>query len=109
MQNLLERLNSKYDLKLGEKQFSPVMQCSIGLAMQYREMVKNGLHSPFHLNFPDKQNAALWLSVALLRNFISEDYKYHKSEDRVEELNINKEEKVEIFDVVAVFSGVRNN
>jgi len=108
MQNLLERLNTKYDLKLGKKQFSPVMQCSIGLAMQYRELVKNGLHSPFHLNFPDKQNAALWLSVALLRNYILNDYIY-QSEDRIEELNIKVGEKVEIFDVVAVFSGVRNS
>jgi hypothetical protein len=106
MKELLIELNTKYDLKLGKKQFSPVMQCSVGLAMQYRELVMDGLHSPFHLNFPDKQNAALWLSVALLRNYLLEDY-INQSEDRIEDLDLKVGEKIEIFGAVATFGGLK--
>lgn len=106
MKDLLKRLKKKYNLKVGDIEFSPIMQCSIGLSMLYVEEVEKGCRTPFHLNYPDKQNAALWLSIALLRNFFLEDY-INQSDDRVEEIDVETGEKVEIFDTVAIFRGMK--
>jgi hypothetical protein len=75
--------------------------------MRYRELVENGLQTPFHLDFPDKQDAAIWLSVALLRNYLLEDY-VNQADSRVEELNIDIGKKIEIFSAVAIFEGIKN-
>ncbi len=96
MKKLLIELNQKYDLKLGRKSFSPIMQLSIGLSMKYNEEVKRGFKRPFHLNFPDKHNSALWLSVALLRNFFFHDYIY-QSDNRLEQLNLKFGDTIKLF------------
>lgn len=96
MKNLLSELNKTSDLNLGLKGFSPIMQCSIGLAMKYHEKVKGGFKRPFHLNFPDKQDSALWLSVALLRNYFFHDYIYD-SEGRLEQLNLKFGDIIKLF------------
>lgn len=102
MENLLQELNKKYDLKLGDKLFSPIMQMSIGLAMKYHEEVKKGYEKPFHLNFPDKQDSALWLSVAFMRNLLLEDY-INQPVNRIEDLRIKKGDNVEIFGAVCTY------
>lgn len=102
MQNLLKKLQKKYNLKVGEIEFSPIMQCSIGLSMLYTEEVEKGCTTPFHLNYPDKHNAALWLSVALLRNFFLEDY-INQAENRIKELNLQPGDIIEIFGANAEF------
>lgn len=109
MQKLLSELNRKYNLKIGIRKLSPVMQCSVGLSMRYIEGVSDGsIKTPFHLNYPDKQNAALWLSIALLRNFFLEDY-INQSGDRINELGLSGGDKVELFGVTAIFRGVVAN
>ncbi len=80
------------------------MQLSIGLSMKYNENVKTGLKKPFHLNFPDKQDSALWLSVALMRNFLLEDY-VNQPSNRIEDFGIKKGEKVELFGAVCTYEG----
>jgi len=102
MQNFLDKLRREYNLKIGEIEFSPIMQCSIGLAMLYVTKMKQGCQSPFHLNYPDKQNAALWLSIALLRNFFLEDY-INQAENRIRKLNLQPSDKIEIFGAKARF------
>ena len=81
------------------------MQVSIGLSMKYQEAVKKGCISPFHLNFPDKQDSALWLSVALLRNYFFHDYIY-ESENRLEQLNLKYGDTIKLFGANAKYLGV---
>ena len=107
MEKFLSDLNKIY-ITLGEKKFSPIMQLSIGLAMNYHEEVNNGLDKPFHLNFPDKQDSALWLSVALMRNFLLEDY-INQPTNRIENFGIEKDDKVELFDAVSTYEGSIKN
>ena len=104
MEELQTDLKKKYDLTLGNKYFSPIMQFSIGLAMKYHEEVKNGFDKPFHLNFPDKQDSALWLSVALMRNFLLEDY-INQPDDRIENYGIRRGDKIELFGAVCTYEG----
>jgi len=108
MEKLFSELNREFDLKLGNKSFSPIMQLSIGLAMKYHEKVERGFMNPFHLNFPDKLDAALWLSIAQLRNFLLEDY-INQPEDMVEELELKIGDKVEIFGATAIYQGTVSN
>jgi hypothetical protein len=104
MEKLITELKKKYDLSLGNKSFSPIMQLSIGLAMKYHEEVENGFHKPFHLNFPDKQDSALWLSVALMRNFLLDDY-INQPLNRIEDYGIIKGDKVELFGAICTYEG----
>ena len=108
MEELLTNLKREFDLTLGNKTFSPIMQLSIGLAMKYHEEVKNGYDKPFHLNFPDKQDSALWLSVALMRNFLLDDY-INQPDNRIEDYGIRKGDKVELFGAVCIYEGSVNN
>ena len=104
MEKLLSELSREYDLKLGNKSFSPIMQLSIGLSMKYNEKFKGGFNRPFHLNFPDKLNSALWLSVALLRNYFVHDYIY-ESENRLEQLNLKHGDTIKLFGANAKYLG----
>ena len=104
MDELLTDLKKKFDLTLGNKHFSPITQFSIGLAMKYHKEVKNGFDKPFHLNFPDKQDSALWLSVALMRNFLLEDY-INQPDDRIENYGIKRGDKIELFGAVCTYEG----
>lgn len=104
MEELLTDLKRKYDLTLGNKSFSPIMQLSIGLSMKYHKEVENGFQKPFHLNFPDKQDSALWLSVALMRNFLLDDY-INQPTNRIEDYGIKKGDKVELFGTVCTYEG----
>lgn len=96
MKQLLEKLTREYDLNLGGNSFSPIMQLSIGLSMKYHEEVKKKCKSPFHLNFPDKQDSALWLSLALLRNYFFHDYIY-ESDNRLGQLNLKFGDTIKLF------------
>lgn len=104
MEELLTNLKREFDLSLGNKSFSPIMQLSIGLAMKYHEEVINGFGKPFHLNFPDKQDSALWISAALLRNYFFHDYIY-QSENRLEQLNLKSGDIVKLFGANAKYLG----
>lgn len=84
------------------------MKCSIGLAMKYHEEVKTGFQKPFHLNFPDKQDSALWLSVALIRNFLLDDY-INQPTNRIEDYGIEKGDRVELFGAVCIYEGLIND
>lgn len=108
MIKLIQGFNNRYNLKLGNRSFSPVMQLSIGLAMKYHEEVKKGFMNPLHLNFPDKQDSALWLSVALMRNFLLDDY-VNQPINRIEDFGIKKGNKVELFNTVCIFEGLNND
>lgn len=108
MQKLLSELEKEFNLNLGDKKFSPIMKCTIGLSMKYQEEVKKGFKQPFHLNFPDKRDGALWISVALMRNYLLEDY-INQPTNRIVDLGIKVGDKVEIFGAVAKYVGDENN
>lgn len=108
MEELLRELNKKYNLSLGYKTFSPIMKLSIGLALNYQEKVKSGFEFPFHLSFPDKQNSALWLSIALMNNYLREDF-IKQPQNRVQEFNINNGDKIEIYGAIAQVDSVHGS
>lgn len=108
MEELLTNLTREFDLTLGNKTFSPIMKLSIGLAMKYHKEVENGFQKPFHLNFPDKQDSALWLSVALMRNFLLDDY-INQPTNRIEDFGIKKGDKIELFGAVCTYEGSIND
>lgn len=74
---MLSKIVKKYHLNLGEYKFSPVIQASIGISMSYIESINDEkVNNPFLFCFPDKKNAAVWLSVGILTNYFLEDYIY---------------------------------
>ncbi|MGJ1244090.1 MULTISPECIES: hypothetical protein [Sphingobacterium] len=76
MKELLFYFNQKRYLELGDKQFSPIMKTSVGVALDYCDNTqsKKTVNSPLFLCFPDKKEASLWLSLGILRNYFVNDY-----------------------------------
>jgi hypothetical protein len=100
MIDFLNITREKYYLSLGEYKFSPIMEASIALAMSYNDLhIKSKQKSPFYFNFPDKNDASIWLSLGLLTNYFLDDYINYQGKDDL--LNFRKKDKVEIFGVVA--------
>jgi hypothetical protein len=109
MIELLNKINRKYDLNIGNHCFSPIMQASVALSMEYIASIEN-VHSqePFHICFPVKEYSSLWLSIALLRNFFLNDYVCHNP-DRIEDLGLKVNDKIEIFGCVVMYNGINND
>ena len=67
MKEFLNRAIRKYYLNLGKYKFSPVIQLSTSISLDYAEAIENtNSSSPLVLTFPSKQNASLWLSCQFL-------------------------------------------
>jgi hypothetical protein len=105
MQAFLDDIRKEYELKIGDFEFSPVMECTIGLAMRHIEKFKSTSNRRiFTFCFPRKDYSCVWLSVALLRNFFLEDYVL-QTENRIKDLKINSGSYVEIFGCVSKYLG----
>ena len=60
------------------------MEASIALSLSYRDLhLQKNQESPFYLSFPEKDLAAVWLSVSLLINFFLEDYVDQTGEEKI--------------------------
>jgi len=102
----LNKINRKYDLNIGNYCFSPILQSSIALSLEYVASIENAHNrEPFHICFPEKEYSSLWLSIALLKNFFHKDYDF-KSQNRIEELGLKSNDKIELFGCVVRYVGM---
>lgn len=108
MNELLDYFDRKRYLELGDKQFSPIMEISTGIALDYCDSINSpkALNSPLFLCFPEKKEASLWLSLALLRNYYVDDY----IENATRPINFKAGQKVLIYGCIAeVLSATDSN
>lgn len=97
MKNFINKIRSGYYLKLGEYAFSPLLESSLGISLQYIDTFKSEKTlSPLFVCFPEKGAAALWMSIGLLRHYFFEDYIFQAT-NRITELGIKHGDYVEIF------------
>ena len=99
MKNLTDKINKKYFIRLGEFRFSPIMEASAGLSLEYCELVQKSKSEkqPFFFCFPEKKGASLWTSIAILTNYFFEDY----IDNEVEGIKFNRGDKVKIYNCIA--------
>ncbi|HLF52567.1 hypothetical protein [Flavobacterium sp.] len=99
MKALLEFVGNKNHLKLGKYNFSPIMEASAGIALEYCKKIEKDKQesSPMFFCFPEKKGASLWTSIAILTNFFLEDY----IDNVVDGIVFKKFDKVKIYDCIA--------
>lgn len=99
MKELLESVGKKHFINLGEYKFSPIMEASSGIALEYCNLIKKdkSYKNPFFLCFPEKREASLWTSISILTNFFYEDFILNE----VNGIKFKKGDKVKIYDCIA--------
>lgn len=108
MKEYLNNAKKRFFLSLGKYTFSPILQSSVALALDYYEDLKNGGEKePLTISFPSKESAALWISVQYLINLFFENY-FYQSENRIKELGLKRGDKIDIFSTTAIFQGIEN-
>ncbi len=109
MKEYLNSAKKRFFLTLGKYTFSPILQSSVALALDYSEDLKNGgKKEPLTISFPSKGgSAALWISVQYLINLFFENY-FYQSENRIKELGLKRGDKIDIFSTTAIFQGIDN-
>ena len=109
MKEFLNRAIRKYYLNLGKYKFSPVIQLSTSISLDYAEAIENtNSSSPLVLTFPSKQNASLWLSCQFLVNKFFYNCVY-KSDNRIKKLGLKTGDKIDIFSTTAILKGIDSN
>ena len=90
MREILASINKKKHVKLGHKSFSPLMELSAGIVLNYCDNLNESKKVPLLLCFPQKKGAALWTSIITLTNAFLDDYidnvvegREYKSGDKV--------------------------
>lgn len=100
MKQLVELDNQQYQLNLGEYHFSPLMEATTALSMEYIEHINEAdsenEFQPLIFCFPEKKNASLWLSTLTLLNHFNEE----STETLFERGALRKGQKVKIFDAI---------
>jgi hypothetical protein len=77
MEKSLNEAKVKYHVGLGDYRFSPIIEMTTAIALDYyKDFEKNGIkhNNPLFFCFPEKKAASLWLAINLLTNFYLEDY-----------------------------------
>ncbi|HZL09466.1 MAG TPA: hypothetical protein VFC65_05665 [Prolixibacteraceae bacterium] len=99
MNELLNIVRKKYFLKLGDYRFSPIMDASAGISLEYCKKLSNDKckKSPLFFCFPEKKGASLWTSIAILREYFYED----AIKNEVEGIELKRNDKVKIFNCIA--------
>lgn len=109
MKEFLDSAIRRYYLKLGKYEFSPVIQLSTSISLDYSETVKKSDSSrPLVLTFPSKQNAALWVSCQFLVNKFFYNCVY-TSNNRIKQLGLKAGDKIDIFSSNAILKGIDPN
>lgn len=98
MKELLNIVNKHNFLKMGDYKFSPLMELSSGISLEYcKKIVKNTCKNlPLFLCFPDKQSASLWTAISILTNYYFADY----INNEVDGISFSKGDKVKIFNCI---------
>lgn len=99
MRNLLDFVGNKNHLNLGDYFFSPIMEASAGIALEYckQVVVEKDESYPMFFCFPEKKSASLWTSIAILTNFFLEDHIYNV----VDGIVFRRFDKVKIYNCIA--------
>lgn len=106
MKDYLHSAKNRFYLNLGKREFSPVIQASTAIALDYSREVKNtGTIQPLIITYPSKESAVLWMAVQYLVNEFFNNYIY-QSENRIKELNLKSGDKIDIFSTTAVFKRI---
>jgi hypothetical protein len=106
MKDFLKYVTVRNYLNFGEYYFSPIMEASNGIALEYCKKVQNDNHSnpPLFFCFPEKKGASLWTSISILTNYFLEDY----IDNVVGGINLKRGYKVKIFDSIAEVEKIEN-
>lgn len=106
MKEYLNSAKSRFYLNLGKREFSPVIQASTAIALDYsREVENSDLIQPLIITYPSKESAVLWIAVQYLVNEFFNNYIY-QSENRIKELSLKSGSKIDIFSSTAVFQRI---
>jgi hypothetical protein len=106
MKDYLNSAKNRFYLNLGKREFSPVIQASTAIALDYsREVQNTGIIQPLIITYPSKESAVLWMGVQYLINEFFNNYIY-QSENRIKELNLKSGDKIDIFSTTAVFKRI---
>ena len=106
MKDYLNSAKSRFYLNLGKREFSPVIQASTAIALDYsREVQNTGIIQPLIITYPSKESAVLWMAVQYMVNEFFNNYIY-QSENRIKELNLKSGDKIDIFSTTAVFKRI---
>lgn len=99
MRELLNTVNKHNFLKMGDYSFSPIMELSAGISLEYCKKMNEGKceKQPLFLCFPEKGSASLWTAISILTNYYFEDY----INNEVDGINFRRGEKVKIFNSIA--------
>lgn len=84
MEKLLLTAREKYHVGLGDYHFSPIMELTTAITLDYCEIVSSNRSSnnvPLYFCFPEKKAASLWLSINLLTNYYFEEYVLNTNDD----------------------------
>ncbi|NDV43085.1 hypothetical protein [Flagellimonas sediminis] len=109
MKEYLNEAKDRFYLSLGGREFSPVIQASTAIALDYsQEIHQKGNSAPMVITFPCKENTALWMAVQFLINEFFHDY-VHQSENRIKELGLKAGDKIDIFSTTALFQRIDND
>ncbi|WP_405399293.1 hypothetical protein [Maribacter sp. Asnod2-G09] len=91
---------------MGDYSFSPVMELSAGISLEYSKKIRDGscLSNPLFFCFPEKQSASLWTSLSILNNYYFEDYVNSDSQETKFKLG----DRVKIFNCIAIIERISN-
>lgn len=106
MKDLLNFVNEHNFLKMGDYSFSPLMELSAGISLEYCKKINldKCARLPLFLCFPEKGSASLWTAVSILTNYYFEDY----INNEVDGINFIRGDKVKIFDCIAEIESVNH-
>ena len=97
MKEFIANLEKSYQLKIGDRELSPINKASLGIVLNYvSEVRKNGLRQPLIISYPAKKETSLYLAAGILMQFFMEDYD-NQIESRFEQLNLKDGDRITIF------------
>lgn len=107
MKELLNFVNKHNFLNMGDFKFSPLMELSSGITLEYcKKIIKNKLKKhPLFLCFPEKQSSSLWTAISVLTNYYYEDY----INNEVDGISFKKGDKVKIFNCIGQVERISGN
>lgn len=107
MNELLKKVNRHNFLKLGDYKFSPLMELSSGIALEYCKKFDNNKCDkfPLFLCFPEKQSASLWTAICILTNYYFADY----INNEVDGISFIRGQKVKIFNCIGEIERISKN
>lgn len=110
MQRLLKYIDAEYLSSLGEHKFSEISRISIGLSMVYIDKIKQqSLKSkPLLFGFPNKKWLTVWLAAGILNNLFYRE-SLNINENWIEQLDLKKNDRIEIFGKSSRWIGKKNN